>query len=212
MRIISKENFNEFVNALIKDSSLNVIGVKAKGDKFAFAPLESASELRLDYDVTLLPPKKYFFPQRETLVTYNVGKGFSAKDPSETKLTVLIGVHPYDIVALLHMDEIFSETKSDPYYFEKRKSSLIIGVNIQKMSKWCFASYMGSATVEYGYDLMLTDLGNRYAINIGSQKGEQLLDKYAKNVENASCKRQPVGGSEKTGNNDDDSAKARFST
>ena len=185
MRVISKESFTEFVNAMIKDSSLNVIGVKAKGDKFAFGPLESANELRLDYDVTLLPPKKYFFPQRETLVTYNVGKGFSAKEPSETKPTVIIGVHPYDMVALLHMDEIFSETKSDPYYFEKRKLSIIIGVNIQKMSKWCFASYMGCATVEFGYDLMLTDLGNRYAINIGSQKGEQLLDKYAKNVDNA---------------------------
>ena len=50
--------------------------LKSKGDKFAFGPLESASELRMDYDVTLLPPKKYFFPQRETLVTYNVGKEF----------------------------------------------------------------------------------------------------------------------------------------
>ena len=185
MRIISKERFADFVNAMIKDSSLNVIGVKAKGEKFAFGPLESASELRMDYDVTLLPPKKYFFPQRETLVTYNVGRDFSAKNLTEPKLSVIIGVHPYDIVALLHMDEIFSETKSDPYYFEKRKSSIIIGVNIQKMSKWSFAPYMGTATVEFGYDLMLTDLGNRYAINIGSPKGEQFLDKYAKNVENA---------------------------
>jgi sulfite reductase subunit B len=185
MRIISKENFADFVNALIKNETFNVIGVKAKGDKFAFGPLESASDLRMDYDVTLLPPKKYFFPQRETLVTYNVGKGFSARNQTETKPIVLIGVHPYDIVALLHMDEIFAETKSDPYYFEKRKSSIIIGVNIQRMSKWCFASYMGCATVEYGYDLMLTDLGNRYAINIGSQKGEELLEKYAKNVTNA---------------------------
>ncbi|MCW4002303.1 MAG: 4Fe-4S dicluster domain-containing protein [Candidatus Bathyarchaeota archaeon] len=185
MRIISKENFADFVNALIKNETFNVIGVKAKGDKFAFGPLESASDLRMDYDITLLPPKKYFFPQRETLVTYNVGKGFSARNQTETKPIVLIGVHPYDIVALLHMDEIFAETKSDPYYFEKRKSSIIIGVNIQRMSKWCFASYMGCATVEYGYDLMLTDLGNRYAINIGSQKGEELLEKYAKNVTNA---------------------------
>ena len=79
MRIISKENFTEFVNAMINDSSLNVIGVKAKGDKFAFGPLESANELRMDYDVTLLPPKKYFFPQRETLVTYNVEKDFPPK-------------------------------------------------------------------------------------------------------------------------------------
>ena len=185
MRLISKENFAHFVNALIEDATYDVLGVKAKGGKFAFGPLDDASELRLDYDVTLLPPKKYFFPQRETLVTYNVGKGFSAKSSSETKPMLIIGVHPYDIMALLHMDEIFSETRSDPYYFEKRKSSIIIGVNIQNMSKWCFASYMGCATVEFGFDLMLTDLGNRYAINIGSDKGEQLLDKFAKNVDNA---------------------------
>ncbi|XHH08773.1 MAG: 4Fe-4S dicluster domain-containing protein [Candidatus Bathyarchaeia archaeon] len=185
MRVISKGDFEDFVKSLISDDSLNVIGVKAKGEKFAFGPLESANQLRLDYDVTLLPPKKYFFPQRETLVTYNIGKGFSAKSSTETKPMVLIGVHPYDIVALLHMDEIFAETKSDPYYSEKRKNSIIIGINIQNMSKWCFAPHMGCATVEYGYDLMLTDLGNRYAINIGSKKGEQLLEKYAKNAYNA---------------------------
>ena len=185
MRIISKEDFAKFVNSLIKNKSLNVIGVKSKGNKFAFGELESASELRLDYDVTLLPPKKYFFPQRETLVTYNVTNGFSAKDPADLKPTVIIGVHPYDIVALLHMDEVFRETKSDPYYFEKRKSSVIIGVNIQKMSKWCFAPFMGCATIDFGYDLMLTDLGNRYAISLGSQKGEELLEKYAKNVTDA---------------------------
>ncbi len=184
MRVISKEDFTDFISTLIKDETWNIIGVKAKNDKFAFGPLEDASELRLDYDVTLLPPKKYFFPQRETLVTYNVGKSFSATS-AEAKPMVIVGVHPYDIVALLHMDEIFSETKSDPLYFEKRKASIIIGVNIQKMSKYNFSSYMGADTVDYGYDLMLTDLGNRYAINIGSQKGEELLEKYAKNVTNA---------------------------
>ena len=182
MRVISKEDFAEFVNTLIKDSSLNVIGVKSKDEKFAFGPLESASELRLDYDVTLLPPKKYFFPQRETLVTYELAKGFSTKSPADVKPTVIIGVHPYDIVALLHMDEIFRETKSDPYYFEKRKSAIIIGVNIENMSKWCFAPHMGCATIDHGYDLMLTDLGDRYAINIGSEKGEELLEKYATNI------------------------------
>ena len=186
MKIISKEDFNDFVTSLISDNSLQVLGVKAKRDKFTFAPLESASELRLDYDVTLLPPKKYFFPQRETLFTYALAGGFSAKGlPAEAKKTIMIGVHPYDIVALLHMDEVFRETKSDPYYFDKRNSSIIIGVNMQKMSKWCFAPFMGCATVEYGYDIMLTDLGNRYAINVGSEKGEELLEKYAKNVTNA---------------------------
>ena len=198
MKIIMKEDFNNFVNALINDTSLNVVGVKSRRDKFAFAPLEAADELRLDYDVTLLPPKKYFFPQRETLFTYDLAGGFSAKGQSaKSKNMVIIGVHPYDIVALLHMDEIFRETKSDPYYFEKRNSSIIIGVNIQKMSKWCFAPFMGTATTEYGYDLMLTDIGNRYAINVGSEKGEELLEKYARNVTNALARDVQLVGQKK---------------
>jgi NAD(P)H-flavin reductase/NAD-dependent dihydropyrimidine dehydrogenase PreA subunit len=197
MRIISKEDFNSFINALITDPAWDVIGVKSKGNKFAFGPLEKASDLRLDYDVTLLPPKKYFFPQRETLFTYNLAGGFSAKNPDEIKPMVIIGVHPYDIVALLHMDEIFSDTKSDPYYFQKRKASIIIGVNIQKMSKWNFSEFMGCSVIDYGYDLMLTDLGNRYAINTGSQKGEQLLAKYAKNVIPALARDIQIAGQKK---------------
>jgi NAD(P)H-flavin reductase/formate hydrogenlyase subunit 6/NADH:ubiquinone oxidoreductase subunit I len=197
MKIISKEDFQSFINALIQEDSWNVIGVKSRGNKFAFAPLNSADELRLDYDVTLLPPKKYFFPQRETLFTYDISNGFSAKDPIETKPMVIIGVHPYDIIALLHMDEIFRETKSDSYYFKKRESSIIIGVNIQKMSKYNFSSYMGCATADYGYDLMITDLGNRYAINVGSQKGEDLLSKYAKNVTMALARDVQTAGQKK---------------
>ena len=182
MKIVSKEDFKNFVNALIADNSWNVIGVKSKGNKFAFGPLESSDELRLDYDVTLLPPKKYFFPQRETLFTYNLSGSVSAKSAEELKPLIIIGVHPYDIVALLHMDEIFRETKSDPYYFKKRESSIIIGVNIQNMSKWNFSSAMGCETIDYGYDLMVTDLGNRLAITVGSQKGGELLSKYGVNV------------------------------
>ena len=197
MKIISKGDFRNFVNSMIQDNSWNVIGVKSKGTKFTFAPLESAEELRLDYDVTLLPPKKYFFPQRETLFTYDLSAGFSAKNPEETKPMVIIGVHPYDIVALLHMDEIFRETKSDAVYFKKRDASIIIGVNIQKMSKWNFSSYMGSEVVDYGYDLMLTDLGNRYAINVGTQKGEDLLSKYAENVTVAFARDIQIAGQKK---------------
>ena len=197
MKIISKEDFQNFINALIKDDSWNVIGVKSRGNKFAFAHLENAEELRLDYDVTLLPPKKYFFPQRETLFTYDISDGFSTKNPEEPKPMVIVGVHPYDIVALLHMDEIFRETKSDAQYFRKRDAAIIIGINIQRMSKWNFSSYMGSAAIDYGYDLMLTDLGNRYGINVGSQKGEDLLSKYARNVSTALARDIQIAGQKK---------------
>jgi len=184
MKIIAKQDLAGFVNSLIKDGAWEVVGVKSKGDKYAFGPLDSADELRLDYDITLLPPKKYFFPQRETLFSFDVAKGVFT-ETSTAKPKIIIGVAPYDLVALLHMDEVFKEAKSDPYYAEKRNSSIIIGINIQRMTKWNFSAVMGCATIDHGYDLMLTDLGAKYAVEIGSSKGEQLLAKYAKNVRDA---------------------------
>ena len=53
---VTKEQFTSFVSALI-DSDQKVVGVQAKGDKFAFGDLTEAGDLRLDYDVTILPPK-----------------------------------------------------------------------------------------------------------------------------------------------------------
>ena len=66
---LSKKEFAELVGSLI--STEKVVGVQAKGDKFDFAPLASAEDLRLDYDVTLQPPKKYFLPPAETLLTFD---------------------------------------------------------------------------------------------------------------------------------------------
>lgn len=110
---------------------------------------------------------------------------------------IVVGIHPYDIAALLHMDEIFKETKSDPYYSERRNSSIIIGLNIQNMSKWCFAAFMGCATIDHGYDLMLTDLGNSYAIEIGTSRGEELLTKFAKNIRDAYAREVQLVGRKK---------------
>ena len=184
MKVIKKEDFLAFVDTLIKNEP-KIVGVKSKRDKFVFDTLHSAEELRLDYDVTILPPKKYFFPQWETLFTYELSdSGITPDSTIAAEPLILLGVHPYDIAALHQMDEVFRETKSDPYYRKKRESSIIIGVNMEKVSKWCFASSMGCATVEDGYDLMLTDIGDEYFVEIGSQKGEQLLVTYAENISN----------------------------
>jgi NAD(P)H-flavin reductase/formate hydrogenlyase subunit 6/NADH:ubiquinone oxidoreductase subunit I len=185
MKIISKQDFLKFVNSLINDGSWDVVGVKSRGNKYAFDSLESADELRLSYDTTILPPKKYFYPQRETLIQFDTAKGGFTESSTDIKPRIIMGISPYDIAALLQLDEVFKESKADPYYAEKRDASIIIGINIQTMTEWNFSAVMGSATVNQGYDLMLTDLGDKYAIDVGSDKGKQLLSGYAKNVRDA---------------------------
>lgn len=174
MKTISKKDFKGFVEDLVQDDPREVIGVQEKGNKYVFDVLEKAGDLRLDYDVTILPPKKYFAPQRETLLKYKVKDGHEAVN--EVTPRIILGIHPYDLEAIRQMDKVFSETYEDEHYLEKREASVLVGMNMEDVSEWSFAGSMGTATIEDHYDIMLTDIGDNYVIEIGSEKGSDLLD------------------------------------
>ena len=157
---IAKNEFAEFVDALIQKEK--VIGVQAKGDRFDFAPLESAGDLRLDYDVTLQPPKKYFLPPTEVLMTFEVGGRYQSEYDEEP--FVLLGVHPYDVVAINQMDELFSQDNYDTHYMKRRNNATIIACDVVTPSKNVFASSMGTAVVKKGYDVLITDIGDSYVV------------------------------------------------
>ncbi len=176
MKIIEKEDFGNFVDKLIANDERDVVGVKSKDSKYVFDKLEKAEELELDYDVTILPPKKYFMPQRETLVEYETRDGIEMESVNEVIPRIIIGIHPYDLEAIKQMDKVFADSPEDYNYSEKRSKSILIGVNMKRTSEWSFAGSMGNATINDGYDLMLTDLGDKYAVEIGSSKGRELLD------------------------------------
>ena len=130
MKKLSKEALTNFVDGLLATD--RVEAVQAKGDKFDFGPLESAKDLRLAYDVTLLPPKKYFQPQVETLMTYEVAGGY--KSQYDNKKVILIGVHPYDMTAINQMDQLFSQDNYDSHYMARRNNTTIIACDVQTPS------------------------------------------------------------------------------
>jgi len=174
-KIITKNDFGAWVDSLIK--KVGVVGVKEKeAGKFHFAPLETAAELRLDYDVTITPPKKFIQPPKEILLMFEIGNDkFKAKAVIEAKELVLLGVHPYDMKAINQMDKVFTDDNKETNYLERRKNITIIGVDPVNASKWGFWHDMGAATVDKGFDLWLTDLGDRYYVEAGSKQGEKLL-------------------------------------
>jgi hypothetical protein len=168
---IAKKDFTDFVEALIRKE--RVFGVQAKGDRFDFGPLESAQDLRLDYDVTLQPPKKFFLPPAEVLMTFEVGGGY--RSLYEDEPFVLLGVHPYDVVAINQMDELFSQDNCDTHYMARRDNATIVACDVAQPSENVFASSMGTATVQSGYDVLLTDIGDGYVAEAATDKGEKLL-------------------------------------
>ncbi|MGQ9674361.1 MAG: 4Fe-4S dicluster domain-containing protein [Chloroflexota bacterium] len=162
---------NSWVNRLI--AKHRVLGVKEKADRFIFGPLSSASELRLDYDVTILPPKQYFLPPREELLKF--GQTGDHQPVFDDTPFVLLGVHPYDMVAISQMDAIFSKDNHDSHYMTRRKGATIVACDVQKPSSNVFAGCMGTATVQEGFDVLLTYVDDGYVVDARTAKGEELV-------------------------------------
>lgn len=169
---ISHAALTEWVDRIIPAQP--VVGIQAKGNHFDFAPLCRARDLRLDYDVSILPPKVFFQPTRETLVEYDPARGYSSVMPDGR--FVLFGVHPYDAVSIGQMDAVFADTHRDAHYFARRKSATIVAVDVQSVSSDTFAGHMGTAHTEDGWDVLLTDIGGEYLVETKTKKGAEITD------------------------------------
>jgi sulfhydrogenase subunit beta (sulfur reductase) len=168
---ITRPDFAAFVYNLT--ANVKVYGVQAKGDRFDFAPLLSAKGLRLDYDVTLQPPKKFFIPPIETLLTFEADAKY--KSSYDDEKFVLLGVHPYDMVAINQLDELFRQGYFDKHYFTRRNNATIVAIDVVTPSQNVFAAEMGAAVVKEGFDVLLTDIGDAYVVEIATDKGQQLF-------------------------------------
>jgi ferredoxin len=173
---LDKAAFDKWVGACIKKQC--VYGVQAKGDRFAFAPLARAADLRLDYDVTILPPKKIFQPPCETLLTFDRKKGYESV--FQTEPFVVFGVHPYDMAAILQIDKLFAEDQYDAHYMKRREQATIVVSDVQNASPDVFAGCMGTATINDGFDILVTNIEGDYLVDIRTEKGQALTESIKK--------------------------------
>jgi len=175
--VITKGNLKSIVENLIKETEL--VGVKSRHGKYVYNKITSFEELRLDYDVTIAPPTKYFLPAKETLLKFKLGNESNISPVAETTPRVIIGMHPYDIKAVELLDEVFIDTNPDPNYIARRHNTTIIGVDCLNPSPNSFAPSMGTHLTKSGFDLLLTDIGTGYIVTVGSEKGAKLLTQHA---------------------------------
>ena len=179
-RIMDRSRMPELLRGL--STEYEVIGPKAKDGRFVFGPIDDVADLRLDYDTTLLPPKKLFFPTEDVMMRFDLANEEVTSDEATSTPRVIFGLHPCDINALLLMDNVFMRDYEDPYYKARREATLLVGVSC-KPSDTCFCNAWGTDEVHWGFDIFLTDLGDRYFVSIRSVHGAELLDRYVQTRE-----------------------------
>ncbi len=176
--VIDKREWDTFVANVMAD--YRVCGPVANGSRFAFDVIEDPAQLELGYNTSILPPKKYLQPQEERLMTFNRAGKTTVETVIESQPTVILGVHTCDLNAMRVLDAAFSQDYPDAHYLRRRGQTLLVGIEcLEPCDEHSFCKSMGTLSVSDGYDLHLTDLGDAYAVDVGSGEGASLLETHA---------------------------------
>jgi len=175
-RIIGKTELINFLAGL--GSKYDVFAPVKKNGAICFEPLSSTEDVVFDYPNSLRTPKEFFFPQAEVLFTFQGTERQTDKPAANTKPQVLFGIRPCDSKALLLLDNVFDqEDYQDPYYIEKRKNMVLVGLACRNPQSTCFCTSVGGGPFDKeGLDILVTELDdNRCYVEILTEKGEQLI-------------------------------------
>ncbi len=180
---------NDIMNAyVIEKGSLKILldrfldnykvyGPIKPGVDSSFDEIHFVEELHLEYISTVLPPKKFFHPTKETLLSFSKTNGkFNIQEVTQDEKILLFGVHPCDVHAILKLDKFFSGDFKDSYYQNRRKNSVIVALNCVEPSEHSFCSSIGTGPfLKEGYDILMTDIGTKYLMEIGTKTGRNLI-------------------------------------
>jgi formate hydrogenlyase subunit 6/NADH:ubiquinone oxidoreductase subunit I len=181
-RTLVKDRFRSLVESIME--STEVIGPKQLGGRndgraiHQYLPVAAFDEIDLGYDTTEHSAKTYFLPYRENLSTYRF-----SDDDWQQELTyrirprAIIGLHACDINALVKLDKVFARGHfPSPYFQARRRNTFVVGIDHDPCDG-AFCRSLGTDTVTQGFDLYLTDLGDRYFVAVGSDSGFSTLQR-----------------------------------
>jgi formate hydrogenlyase subunit 6/NADH:ubiquinone oxidoreductase subunit I len=179
---LAKPDFRALVQLILQSNEVIApkrIGTKANGEPIhQFLPIASFEEIDLAYKVTEYSAKTYFIPYRETLCTFDFTNGDWEQNISyRIRPRAIIGLHAHDINALLKLDKVFTRDHfPSPYYASRRKNTFVVGIDHDPAEDE-FCQSMGADIASHGFDLFLTDLGDRYFVAVDSDRGFHLLNR-----------------------------------
>jgi len=179
-KILGKEEFCSLVEIILQSNEIIApkrVGTNAGGEPIhQFLPVHSFEEMDLNYKTTEYSAKTYFLPYRENLCTFNFDGGrWQQEIAYRIQPRAIIGLHSHDIHALLKLDKVFIRGRfPSPYYVSRRENTFIVGLDHMPLEDE-FSRSMGTHIATHGFDLFLTDLGDRYFVAVDSDRAFNLL-------------------------------------
>lgn len=150
----------------------------------AYRKITNVEEIEFDYFNSKIPPKEILFPQMEVLFEYktdgkNVIEIEDRKDLDEKNL--LFGIRPCDAHSFVLLEQFFAfGNYQDEIFLKKKENSIIVGIGCNSPKSTCFCtSVNGYPFQKDDMDIFLVDLGDKYLVEAVSDKGRELIQRFA---------------------------------
>lgn len=172
--VLPKDKLTAFINEISK--KYKVFAPVENKDIISFKQIKKPSEINLGFSNSKVPPKELMFGQTETLFKFTPGtKG--KIDPAEIpdEKTVIFGIRPCDAKSYAILDHVFKDEYEDPYYLTKRNNTVLVGLSCTQPAVNCFCTSLDDSPASAKHvDILLTDIGDKYFVEVNSDKGKQL--------------------------------------
>lgn len=187
-KYISKASLKVWLDKMI-NSGKQVFAPVFKQEKADFKRVASVEDISMEHIQTTQSVKSIAFPRTEKLFSYTKKKGdvtLQDYNPEVLPETIVLGMHPCDTTAFKPLGRIFNWDTPDKPYNERMKRTLFISMSCSQSDEYCFCtSVNGSPGNTAGSDILLTDVKEGYLVEVVSDKGKELINKYADLFENA---------------------------
>jgi ferredoxin len=151
---------------------------EAKDDDYLYQEYKDSISFSFNAYRPVHPIKAFIYYSKEKVV----GDFSSVQPIEEMQPTVVVGLKNCDVHSLKIQDYVFKEgIEVDPLYNLKRENTILISGDCTGFKEVCFclALEVLPHPVE-GFDLNLTPLTDGFLVEIGSQRGKDLIKKYQK--------------------------------
>jgi len=175
---VSESGLRDFLEALAKDCE--VYGTLEREERVDFEALDSenAALVTLRTARCYASPKSLLFPVCEKVAAYSMtGPGEAA---IEQPTRAIVGLRQCDISAIQALDKVFLEGDFvDPFYAARRESTRLLSTDCIEAADSCFCTMVdGKPYPTEGYDVNFSPLADGCIAETGSEKGEELIQKY----------------------------------
>ncbi|UCB59417.1 MAG: 4Fe-4S dicluster domain-containing protein [Thermoplasmatales archaeon] len=173
--ILSKDNLPKFITEIMGKNK--VFAPVEVNDETYFKEIKNPKDINMKYDNSKLPPKSLLFCQTETLFKFTPGTKVKIQPPDiNNSKKAIFGIRPCDAKSFFIIDPVFKEDFEDPFYVTRRDNMLLVGLSCTNPYPNCFCtSFNDSPASSKHVDILLTDIGEKYFVEVNSEKGKKIV-------------------------------------